>query len=125
MIIDTDVFIWYLRGRDSAAKTLSNVSNVKMSAVSYMELVQGMRNKTELNLFRQEMMQYDWKILTLTPEVTSRAMTYVEEFALSHSMMLADALIAATSVQNGETLLTGNVKHYQFLSELELEKFKA
>ena len=95
-----------------------------LSAVSYIELLQGMRNKQELSAFRKEIHNRDWKILTITPEITSRAMTYIEEYALSHAMALADSLIAATAMENGDVLATGNMKHYQFLADLDLVQFE-
>ncbi len=123
MIIDTDVFIWYFRGNRAARDIIEAGHAISLSAVTYMELVQGMRNKQELSLFRQEMNNKNWQILTLTAEITSRAMTYIEEYALSHSMALADALIAATAVERGATLLSANTKHYRFLAELQLQQF--
>jgi len=47
----------------------------------------------------------------------------VQEYALSHSMMLADALIAATTVQNNDVLITANDKHYKFIPNIECKKF--
>jgi predicted nucleic acid-binding protein len=38
--------------------------------------------------------------------------------------MLADALIAATAVSSGLKLLTGNVKHYRVIKDIEIEGFK-
>jgi len=55
--------------------------------------------------------------------VSSRAMFYVQEYALSHSMMLADALIAATVIQNSEVLVTANDRHYTFIPNIECTKF--
>jgi predicted nucleic acid-binding protein len=37
--------------------------------------------------------------------------------------MLADALIAATVVRNGETLLTANDRQYRFIPTFECKKF--
>ena len=48
MIIDTGVLIWYLRGNEKAFKTIENLESFSISVVTYMELVQGMRNKKEL-----------------------------------------------------------------------------
>ena len=50
-------------------------------------------------------------------------MFYILEYALSHSMMLTDALIAATAVQNNELLLTANDKHYKFIPNIEYKRF--
>jgi len=48
MLIDTDVLIWYLRGNQKAYKLIENLNGFYISVVSYIELVQGMRNKQEL-----------------------------------------------------------------------------
>ena len=50
-------------------------------------------------------------------------MFYVQEYSLSHSIMCADSLIAATAVRNGDKLLTGNFKHYQFIPNITIERF--
>ncbi len=39
-------------------------------------------------------------------------------------MQLADALIGATAVSHGITLLTGNDKHYKIVKEIKLSKFE-
>jgi len=48
----------------------------------------------------------------------------MEEYALSTSMSMADALIAATAVEVGDTLLSANRKHYRSVNELDLQMFK-
>jgi hypothetical protein len=53
LIVDTDVLIWYLRGNEKAFNTIENLERFSLSVVTYMELVQGMRNKNELNSLRQ------------------------------------------------------------------------
>ena len=90
-----------------------------------MELIQGMRGKDELRLFRKQISGWDTEIIQIDKEISSRAMYYVQEYASSHSMMPADALIAATVVQNGERLLTANGRHYRFIPNLECVRFPA
>jgi len=41
-----------------------------------------------------------------------------------YSMLMAGALIAATAIEHGLSLLSGNEKHYRFLKMLTLEGFK-
>lgn len=63
-------------------------------------------------------------MLPITEAVSIRAMTYVEEHFLSGSLQLADALIAATCIEQGERLVTGNLKHYRMIPELAIEPFQ-
>ena len=124
MVIDTDVIIWYMKGNQKAYKTIENSTNFFISVVTYMELVQGMRNKKELNNLRKAL--YDWnsKILYISEEISVKAMFFVEQHYLSHSIQLADALIGATAVAYGVPILTSNDKHYKILKDIQIKKFR-
>lgn len=123
MILDTDVLIWYLRGNERAKAVVENAVPFSISVVTYMELVQGMKSKDEFRIFQKQLQRWHTEIIQIDQSISSRAMFYVQEYALSHSMMLADALIAATAVQNNEILLTGNEKHYKFVPNILRKKF--
>ena len=123
MIIDTDVLIWYLRGNQKARDIVENNIPFSISVVTYMELIQGMKNKDEFKLFQKQMQKWNTDIIQIDKEISSRAMFYIQEYALSHSMMLADALITATVVQSNEKLITANDKHYKFIPTIECKKF--
>lgn len=117
------MLVWYLRGSSRARSVVENSVPFSISVVTYMELVQGMRSKNEFRLFQKQMQQWDTDIIQIDRDISSRAMFYVQEYALSHSMMLADALIAATAVQRGDALITANEKHYRFVPSIECRKF--
>ena len=123
MIIDTDVLVWYLRGNEAAKQAVEENIPFSISVVTYMELVQGMINKAEMKKFQKQLQTWNVNIIQIDKEISARAMFYVQEYALSHSMMLADGLIAATVVQYGEVLLTANDKHYKYLPTIEVKKF--
>ena len=123
MLIDTDIIIWYMRGNINAQKAIDENRGFMVSVVTYMELVQGMRSKEELLLLRKALKAWNTKIIYLTEEISSKAMFYVEQHYLSHSMQLADALIGATAVAYGVPLLTGNDKHYKVIKEIQIIKF--
>ncbi len=123
MIIDTDVLIWYLRGNIKAKDIVESNIPFSISVVTYMEIIQGMKNKEEFKIFQKQMLRWNTRIIQIDQEISSRAMFYVQEYSLSHSMMLADGLIAATVVQNSEVLLTANDKHYKFIPNIECRKF--
>jgi len=124
MLVDTDVLIWYLKGNENAYQVIENASNFFISVVTYMELVQGMRNKKELNNLRKALHIWNAKILYISEEISAKAMFYVEQHFLSHSMQLADALIGATAIAYGNPVLTGNNKHYKVLKDLEIKRFR-
>lgn len=124
MIFDTDVLIWFFRGNEKAKKIVRENMPFSISAVSYMELLQGSLNKQELLGIKKFIKQSKTSIITINDEITHLAMEYVENYALSDSMELADALIAAASVVNDETLCTANGKHYKCIPELQMSVFK-
>jgi predicted nucleic acid-binding protein len=124
MVIDTDVLIWYMKGNQNAYKVIENTKHFFISVVTYMELVQGMRNKNELNNLRKALNAWGSKILYISEEISVKAMFFVEQHFLSHSIQLADALIGATAISNGLPILTGNDKHYKILKDLQIKKFR-
>lgn len=124
ILIDSDVLIWYLRGNNNAGECINNLTSMGMSSVVYMELLQGMRNRQELNIFKAFIRERGIECLPLTPEITSRAIYFLEGFSLSHGLRMADAFIAATADLYGETLLTANDAHYKMISSLTLQVFR-
>jgi len=124
MIIDTDVLIWYMKGNKNAYKIIENSKNFFISVVTYMELVQGMRNKNELNNFRKALHAWNSKVLYISEDISVKAMFFVEQHYLSHSIQLADALIGATAIAYGLPILTGNEKHYKILKDIQIKKFR-
>ncbi len=123
MIVDTDVLVWYLKGNENALETIENSGKFEMSVVTYIELVQGMRNKNELDVLRRTLKSWDCNILYITEEISAKAMFFVEQHCLSHSVKLADALIAATADAYGMPILTGNSKHYSVSKGIRIKKF--
>jgi hypothetical protein len=90
----------------------------------YMELVQGMRNKSELGEFRKALRQWKATILFINEEISAKAMFFVERHFLGHAMQIADAHIAATAMVNAYPILTANDKHYRVIKEIDLKIFR-
>ena len=124
VLMDTDVLIWYLRGNEEAYKLIHSLPHICISSVTYMELVQGMRNKDELRTLQKTLKQWNVKTIYVNEEISAKALFFVEEYFLSHSMQLADALIGATATMYGMTLITANDKHYKIIKELEMQVFR-
>ena len=123
MLIDTDVLIWMTRGHAGAAVRLQSLTPWRISAVTYIELAQGCRDKQELARLKKGLALSQTEILPLDAAITERAMQLVDTYSLSHGIQLGDALIAATALERGATVLTSNAKHFAIVDGLTVEVF--
>jgi predicted nucleic acid-binding protein len=123
LIIDTDVIIWELRGNIKAQKAIHENIPFKISVITYIELLQGMKDKKEMSSFIKQLSKWNVEILQIDNDISTRAMIYVEQYTLSHSMELADSLIAATCINESELLLTANDKHYKHIPNIQIKRF--
>lgn len=124
MLFDTDVIIWALRGNKKASGRIDGASSLHLSAVSYMELLKGARDKRDQKAIQAFLRDLGFEQLPVTSAICHRAVIYVEEFALSAGLELADALIAATACEHGIELCTANDKHYRVVADLNLQIFR-
>jgi len=125
MLVDTDVLIWHLRGNPQAARWLDRLQPLTISSVSYLEVLQGMRNKAELVAVQKMLQQRKADVRPITEAITRRATVLMETMTLSHGLQMGDALIAATAMERGLPVLTGNVKHFAAIPGLIIERFVA
>lgn len=124
MLFDTDVLIWLFRGNEKAARLIDETPDRRISAVSYMELLQGARDKREAQTIRSFLADFAFQMLPLTENIGHRASIYMEEYGLKSGMAMADALLAATAVENRQFLCTANRKHYKSIRDLDLKVFR-
>ena len=122
MLVDTDVLIWYMRGNGKALRAIETLDEFSISVVTYIELVQGLRNKAELNTLRNFLQSRSVPVLHVTESISSTAMFLVEQHHFSHSLGFSDAIIAATAMSHGLPLMTANTKHYRVIENLILKK---
>ena len=123
VVVEPDVLIWHFRGYAQATRRLDQLPSLKLSAVSYLEILQGMRNQAELAAVKQMLERRRATILPLTEPITLRAIALMESLTLSHGLQMGDALIVATARVQGLPLLTGNVKHFASVEHLSIEGF--
>lgn len=124
MIFDTDIFIWTERGNEKAAKLMEKEEERFLSIQTYIELLQGAKNKTQHKHIKDFLSSFGFIVLPLTENIGHRASIYVEEYTLSSSIRSGDAIIAATAVENNMTLFSSNTKHFKAIKELNLKVFK-
>jgi len=123
MLIDSDVLVWLTRGHVGAAQRLHALPAWRISAVTYIELAQGCRDKTDLARLKKGDAARHTEIVPITPAISQRAADLIDQLALSQGMRLADALIGATAIEIKATLITANVKHFSAVEGLSFEAF--
>ncbi len=123
MLFDTDVLIWALRGSVKAAKEIDEEEHRYISAVNYMELMQGVRDKREQTMLKNFLAALEFEILPITEAISHRAMIFVEEYALKSGIQLADALVFATACEHSLRLCSSNQKHFKNIASLDTKLF--
>lgn len=114
ILIDSDVLIEVLRGRDVEilgkwAALADSEDAVLCSPVSVAELWHGVRPKEQAVVAR---LLGALLCVPIDAETGQQAGAYLREYHKSHAVELADALIAAAAAQQRATLWTRNRKHY-------------
>lgn len=123
MIFDTDIFIWAQKGNEKAAGIMEKTEDRFLSIISYMELMQCAENKKQHTFVKDFLSSFGFTVLPLTENIGHRAAIYIEEYTLSSGLRSADALIAATAVENNLILVSSNRKHFKAIKELKLKHF--
>lgn len=95
-----------------------------LSIQTYMELLQGAKNKKQHNYVKDFLSSFAFEVLPLTENIGHRAAIYVEEYALSSGVRSGDALIAATAVENNMPLVSSNKKHFKAINDLKFQHFQ-
>lgn len=112
-LLDSDVVIWHLRGRDAVVRrvvALSEQGRMGLSVITRAEVIQGMREPERLGtlafLDACDTLAIDRVVADLAGEIgrTQRGRGV--------TLALPDALIAATALAAGLPLYTCNPRHF-------------
>jgi predicted nucleic acid-binding protein len=122
-IFDTDVLIWASRGNEKAARLIDSSPDRALAIISLRELVQAARSRLEVREIQQSLRRLGFQILSLSEAIGSTAAALIEQHALTYGIQVADALVAATAIESGHPLCTGNAKHFRPIRGLSRVKF--
>ncbi len=111
--LDADIAIWYLRRLPEARLRLvalaTSDAELWMSAAQRMEIVFHMRPGEErLTFTLLDSMKCD----PVTKEIVDRAALLHREWHPSHGTGKGDAILAASAMLTGGTVITQNIKHF-------------
>ncbi len=127
VIFDSDILVWVLRRHLGAIDFVERVpiGDRKISAISYLEILQGCRDREELSRLTRHVVTQFSEVLPISEAVSTVAQEIMERFALSPRPDVSDVIIAATALRHGETIATGNLKHFDFVPGLVVKRFRA
>lgn len=114
-LCDTSVFIGYLRG-DAEISAYLNNQQPSCSIITAAELLQGVENKRDQRVVEKILRRI--LMLPVTAAISELMLDLIGTFHLSHGLVIPDALIAATAIEQNLTLITHNTKHFSYLPGL-------
>ena len=120
-IVDTDILIDVGRDVEEAIASLEQIeerSTPTISVVTQMELFVGCQNKTELRKLERFLRRFD--VVKLNERISDTAVELLRRYRLSHGLLIADALIAATALSLNTFFMTKNQRDYRFITGLRL-----
>lgn len=118
ILVDTDVMVDYLRGHDKAVALVKKLADrIALPAVVVAELYAGVKGDDEQAVLDDLISLFP--VISVTPEIARLGGLLKRDFAKSHGLGLADAIIAATSQLEDAELFTLNIKHYPMIAKLK------
>lgn len=118
-IIDTNVFSKVFKG-DAAVKLYIETLDAVIDATVYIECLQGSKSNQEKRKIKTYLSNFP--LLPITPRVSEQAMELIDDYSNSHGLLLADALIAATALENDLTVVSYNIDDFKFIVGLKYSK---
>ena len=113
---DTNVFSKVF-GNNLLIRQFIESLDAVIDATIYIECVQGSKSNHEKRLIKKYLSNFP--LLMITPEVSQRAINLIETYSNTHGLLLPDALIAATALENDLTIVTYNVDDFKFVQDLK------
>ncbi|MBI2805853.1 MAG: type II toxin-antitoxin system VapC family toxin [Planctomycetes bacterium] len=120
-LVDTDILMDAGRGIADAIACLQNAqsaSSLATSIVSEMELIVGCRDKAELRTVGTFLQQFH--VVKINETISDKAVELLTTHRLSHGLLIADSIIAATALVLEWDLITKNQRDYRFIAGLTL-----
>ena len=118
-LIDTDIFIDYLKGIQPACALLDSPQfDIYYSSWTRKELLakSGLRESERQEI---ELLLARFRMISVDDAIAEKYWALLKKYE-SQGLRQADAVIAATAWQRNLPLLTRNQKHFRFIGEIEL-----
>lgn len=123
MLFDTNVFIYLEKRNPKAVKAFEMADYIEISAITYMELIQGARDKIQSQAIEKLLRALQVKIIELNEGISITSRMLIKQYSQSHGLNMGDALIAGTAIYTNSELLTANYKDFRYVNGLTVVRF--
>ena len=113
---DTNVFSKIFKGDLAVTQYVENLDAV-IDATIYIECIQGSKSNQEKQIIEKYLQKFP--LLPITSKSSLRAVELIRNYSNSHGLLLPDALIAASALENDLTIVTYNVGDFKFIQNLK------
>ncbi len=118
-LIDTNVFSRIFKGDLKVTQFVENLEAI-IDTTIYIECIQGSKSNQEKRIIEKYLRKFP--LLPITPEISIKAIELIRNYSNSYGLLLPDALIAATALENDLTILTYNIDDFKFIKDLKWQK---
>lgn len=109
---------WGIEEAVACLQQIEQQSILSVSVITKMELIVGCRNKGELRAVERFLSRF--QIVKVSETISEKAVDLLQQYRLSHGLLIPDALIAATAITLQQPLVTKNQRDYVFIEALQL-----
>jgi predicted nucleic acid-binding protein len=117
ILLDTDILVDFFRGHSKAVAFVNTHSaRIILSSIVVAELYAGVKGDAEQAVLDNFVSLF--RVVPLSTEIAKAGGIYKRDYAKSHGVGLADAILVATAEAENAELKTLNTKHYPMLRDL-------
>ncbi len=122
VLCDTDVMIEFFKGNDEVITNFKLIGQefIRISIITAAELIFGAINKKDLQNINNCIDKI--KQMDIVGDINARFLKLMNTCALSHKLIIPDAIIASTALENEIELYTYNIKDFKYIEGIKLYK---
>jgi len=124
ILVESTILIDFLRGHEEAIEFLDharkNNGEMAISVISSMELIIGCRDKVDLQKTQKFLSEFE--IIDISIPISRKTYQLIIQYSKSHGLVIPDAFIAGTALEENLKLVTSNVRHFEMISGVTIQK---
>lgn len=124
ILVDSTILIDFSRGNEEAVEFLDhariNNDEMSISVISSMELIIGCRDKVDLQKTLKFLSEFE--MIDISIPISRKAYQLIIQYSKSHGLVIPDAFIAGTALEENLKLVTNNVRHFEMISGVTIQK---